>query len=200
MTSIEALFEELVVRWTRAEPLDVDGLLERAGTQADELAHLIDAFLERAPRRGPSPEARKAVTALAARLENEPPLVSARVAARRRVRDLTQALTAACGLPTEAEDLVRSYYQRLESGLLDPRGVSDKVWDVLEKIIGVGLRGIALDGFARRQGLLAAQKLVFQRLADSDYPSLSVESASAREEASDEIRREVARLFTGRDV
>lgn len=201
MTSIDALFEELVARWARAEPLDVDGLLERAGAQADELARLIDTFFERAPRRAPSPEAREAVTALAARLENEPPLVSARVAARQRVRDLTQALIAGCGLPVDAEGLVRSYYQRLEGGLLDPAGVSDRVWAVLDKVIGLKARALAQAGFSRSQGPQAAATPVFQRLATTADRSVSEAAGrSVRPEPPDEIRREVERLFTGREA
>jgi hypothetical protein len=197
MTSIDALFEELVARWTRAEPLDVDGLLERAGTQADELARLIDAFLERAPRRAPSPEAREAVASLAARLANEPPLVSARVAARQRVRDLTQALLAGCGLPVDAEGLVRSYYQRLEGGLLDPAGVSDRVWRVLDKVIGLKARELAQAGFSRSQRPLPATSLAFQRLATADFPAAVRPTTQA---LPDEMRREVERLFTGREA
>jgi hypothetical protein len=200
VTTIDALFEELVARWTRAEPLDVDELLERAGTQADELARLIDAFFERAPRRAPSTQAREAVTALAARLENEPPLVSARVAARRRVRDLTEALTASCGLPAAAEGLVRAYYQRLEGGLLDPTGVSDRVWGVLEKVVGPKARELAQAGFARNQRSATEGSLVFQRLAASDFPASAAAGRPLAQQPPDEIRREVEGLFIGREA
>ena len=56
-TTPDQLLDELVGRWTRGEPLAVDELLTRAGPRSDELATLIDSFLERAPRREPSPEA-----------------------------------------------------------------------------------------------------------------------------------------------
>jgi hypothetical protein len=200
MTSIDALFEELVARWTRAEPLDVDGLLERAGPQADKLARLIDAFFERAPRRAPSAQAREAVTALAARLESEPPLVSARVAARRRVRDLTHALTEGCGLPADAEGLVRSYYHRLEGGLLDPAGVSDRIWGVLERLIGLRARELARAGFSRRQGSQPGVRVVFQRFALSDFPASAAPGRPVIQQLPDEIRREVERLFTGHEA
>ena len=42
---LEQLLDEFVGLWTRGEPLAVEGLLVRAGPQADELAALIDAFL-----------------------------------------------------------------------------------------------------------------------------------------------------------
>ncbi len=74
-TTVEQLLDEFVGRWTRGEPLAVDELLVRAGPQADELAGLIDAFLERAPRREPTPEALAFVRSL-----DEPPLLRARQA------------------------------------------------------------------------------------------------------------------------
>ena len=54
---VQALLDELVRRYARGEPLDVEAALARAGDRADELAPLIEAFLTRAPRRAPSPEA-----------------------------------------------------------------------------------------------------------------------------------------------
>lgn len=201
MTPVDALFEEFVSRWTRDEPVDLDGLLERAGSGTDELARLIDAFLERAPRRTPSAEAREAISALVAHLEQEPPLLAARVAGRRRVRDLTPAIVAACDLPAEAERLVRSYYQRLEGGLLDPRGVSDRVWAVLEAIIGPAVRNLALKGYLPRQAAPAAPTVAFQRVASTDSPApLTVTGPPVGDELPEEVRRKVADLFTGADA
>jgi AcrR family transcriptional regulator len=196
VTSIDSLFEELVARWRRDEPLDVDELLSRAGGEADQLAALIDSFFERAPRRAPSLQAQEAITDLATRLEREPPLVSARVAARRRVRDVTQALIAGCGLPPDAEDLVRSYYQRLEGGLLDPAGVSDKIWAVLDNVLGLKVRTIAQAGFASRVGLGPAPSLVYQRVATPDSSAPAAAPLPVSQQPADEIRREVERLFT----
>ena len=53
----------------RGEPLDVEGLLARAGDRADELAPLIEAFLVRAPRRAPTAEALAYVRSL-----DDPPM------------------------------------------------------------------------------------------------------------------------------
>ena len=81
--TVEHLFDEFVDRWTRDEPLEVDELLVRAGPQADELAALIDTFLERAPRREPTPEALAFVRSL-----DDPPLLRARQARRLKLDDL----------------------------------------------------------------------------------------------------------------
>jgi hypothetical protein len=196
VTSIDSLFEELVARWRRNEPLDVDELLGRAGGEADQLATLIDSFFERAPRRAPSLQAREAITDLVTRLEREPPLVSARVSARRRVRDVTQALIAGCGLPPDAEGLVRSYYQRLEGGLLDPAGVSDKIWAVLENVLGLEARKIAQAGFAGRRAHGFAPSLVYQRVAAPDSSALAATPLSEGQQPGEDILREVERLFT----
>ena len=57
IVELETLLDELARRHARGEPLDVEGMLLKAGDRADELAPLIEAFLARAPRRAPSDEA-----------------------------------------------------------------------------------------------------------------------------------------------
>jgi hypothetical protein len=197
VSSVDALFEEFVARWRRDEMISVDALLEQAGAESDELARLIDAFLARAPRREPLPEARAAVAALAARLEQEPPLLAARVASRARVRDVVAAIIEACALPAEAEQLVRSYYQRLEGGLLDPKGVSNRVWAVLEQVLGPAARRQALKGFSHKH-VAFRESLAFRRLADVDpaRPAAAVGVPSPREELPPDVRRRVDELFT----
>jgi hypothetical protein len=196
--SVDALFEEFVASWTGNEPVDVDGLLRRAGPETDRLARLIDAFLERTPRREPSSESRAAVATLAARLEQEPPLLAARVAARARVRDVALAIVAACALPAEAEQLVRSYYQRLEGGLLDPKGVSDRVWSVLERFVGPAARAQASEGFTHKPAAFALPSAAFQRLAtaEPEMPA-AMREPPAREELAPDVRRRVDELFIG---
>lgn len=198
MTTVDALFEEFVSCWTRDDPVDLDGLLERAGPGVDELAGLIDAFLERVPRRPPSQEATEAVAALAVRLDHEPPLLTARVAGRTRLRDLTSAIVASCGLPAEAEQLVRSYYQRLEGGLLDPAGVSSRVWSVLERMIGPTVRKLAFDGYLPGGVAPAAPRLAFRRVASADFLADGVAAeGSVSDELPENVRRKVEGLFVG---
>jgi hypothetical protein len=197
VTGVDALFEEFVSRWSGGGSVDVEGLLERAGPETDELARLIDAFLERVPRREPSEEARARVASLAAGLEGEPPLVAARVASRQRVADVSAAIVSVCGLPANAEKLVRSYYQRLEGGLLDPKDVSDRIWAVLERVLGPAVRTQAEGGFSRR---LAYQETVaFQRAESAEAPAFAAPGAvPVPDELPETVRREVEELFTGR--
>jgi hypothetical protein len=50
IVELETLLDELARRHARGEPLDVGGTLLKAGDRADELAPLIEAFLERTHR------------------------------------------------------------------------------------------------------------------------------------------------------
>jgi hypothetical protein len=198
VSSVDALFKEFVSGWRRGETIYVDAVLERAGPERDELARLIDAFLARAPRRSPSPESREAVATLAARLEQEPPLLTARLVARARVRDVVAAIVKAFALPAEAEQLVRSYYQRLEGGLLDPKGVADGVWSVVERMLGPAVRSQALEGFSHNR-LAFKESIAFQRLADADQviPAATTAPPPRRRELPADVRSRVDELFTG---
>ena len=91
--TVEQLLDEFVGRWTRDEPLAVDELLVRAGPQADELAGLIDRFLERSPRREPSADALAFVRAL-----DDPPLLRARQAQGLKLDDVAAGLPSASAL------------------------------------------------------------------------------------------------------
>ena len=92
---LDTLLDELARRHARGEPLDVEGTLLKAGDRADELAPLIEAFLERAPRRAPSAEALAYVRSL-----DDPPMLRARVAKALRVDDVVDAIVDGVRDPT----------------------------------------------------------------------------------------------------
>ena len=127
---LETLLDELARRHARGEPLDVADVLARAGDQADELALLIEAFLARAPRNVPSPDALAFVRSL-----DEPPMLRARVAKALRVDDVVDAIVTACAIRPEARPKVRRYYQQLEGGVLDPAPVAASVWDAITTLL-----------------------------------------------------------------
>lgn len=129
--ALETLLDEIARRHARGEPLDVTEVLARAGDQADELAPLIAAFLERAPRNLPSPETLAFVRSL-----DEPPMLRARVARKLRVDDVVDAIATACRIRPEARPKVRRYYQQLEGGVLDPAPVAASVWDAITTLLG----------------------------------------------------------------
>ena len=128
---LETLLDELARRHARGEPLDVEGTLQRAGDRADELAPLIEAFLERAPRRTPSVDALAYVRTL-----DDPPMLRARVGKALRVDDVVDAIVASCKIRPDARPKVRRYYQQLEGGVLDPSRVAASVWDVITDVLG----------------------------------------------------------------
>ena len=128
---LDTLLDELARRHARGEPLDVEGTLLKAGDRADELAPLIEAFLERAPRRAPSSEALAYVRSL-----DEPPMLRARVARALRVDDVVDAIVTACKIQPYARPKVRRYYQQLEGGVLDPLRVAAPVWDAITEVLG----------------------------------------------------------------
>lgn len=186
MSTPEQLLDELVDCWTRGEPLAVDELLVRAGPRADELATLIDRFLERAPRREPTPAALAYVRSL-----DEPSLLQARQERKLKLDDLVAGLLEKLGLPPAARGKVRRYYQDLELGQLDPGGVATSVWDALTGLLGRDARGLgALPPFAA-----AAPAMYREADFESDlvYASLAIPSSSVEEPAPEPD--EVDRLF-----
>jgi len=182
MATPEQLLDELVDRWALGKSLDVDELLVRAGPRADELASLIDAFLERTPRREPTPEALAFVRSL-----DEPPLLRARQSRKLKLDDLVAGLVAALGLPQSGSAKVRRYYQQLELGQLDPAGVAASVWVALAELLGRDAKGLA--GVSPRAPALAPM----YRLADHRAPLL--ESVSLSEVVDRAEPDEVDRLF-----
>ena len=106
--------------------------LAAAGAEADELAARIDAFLARVPARPPSAESAELLEAF---LAEEPPLVALRAARGVRVDDVVTRLVAELGLGEGAAAKVKRHYQRLEQGLLDASGVSERVWSVLAGVL-----------------------------------------------------------------
>lgn len=128
---LETLLDELARRHARGEPLDVEGTLRRAGDEADELAPLIEAFLARAPRRGPTPASLSFVQSL-----DDPPMLRARVAKALKVDDVVDAIVVECDLAPETRPKVRRYYQQLEGGVLDPTRVAASVWDAITGLLG----------------------------------------------------------------
>ena len=183
-TTVEQLLDDFIGRWTRDEPLAVDELLVRAGPQADELAGLIDRFLERAPRREPTPDALAYVRAL-----DDPPLLRARQALGLKLDDFAEALVARLGLGEGARRKVRSYYQQLELGQLDASGVAASVWDALSGLLGRDARQLA----AFQPPAPAAGAMYRVATADYDVPSVAYAQAAKAEPELDEVDR----LFTG---
>lgn len=133
MAEVLALFEEYAEAYARGEQPEAGEYLERAGDGADELANLIEGWLRAVPV--PEPDA-ETLALISAWMEEEPPLVHVRASKGVRVDEVVTAIVADAGLAKAQTAKVKRYYQRLEEGLLDPRGVSERVWETLRRLIG----------------------------------------------------------------
>lgn len=130
---VETLFDEFAARYARGERPDARLYLEEAGQAREELGALIDAYVESAPVQPPDEET---LILMRSRLEGQPALLvlrNARGVSRERIVD---AIVSAFGIAEAKRLRVADYYHRLEVGLLDVGGVSRKVLDVIESLLG----------------------------------------------------------------
>jgi hypothetical protein len=185
---VETLFDEFATRYLRGEQPDVRDYLVRAGTGSDDLARMLDRFLEAAPSREPTEEE---VVLMQARLESEPPLLLLRQRRKLTRAAVVDALVGLLGLDAAKSAKVRRYYSDLEVGVLDPRPVDGRVWEALGSVLGANVRAVA----ALRPEPPAASALAYMR-----EPTLMQAKLSAAEPAptapAEEARDEIDRLFT----
>jgi hypothetical protein len=181
------LFDEYAVRWARGESPDAREYLERAGPEREALAELIDRFLVSATLGEPEPEL---VASFAAWAAGEPPLLELRVRRGVRREEIVTAIMGRFGLAQVKRTKVGSYVHRLETGLLDPRGVDR---GVLETWAGV-LRARVEDLLAWRPPPAPAEaELSYLRAADMRVDREAFSMPRRAEE-----RDEVDELFAGR--
>jgi hypothetical protein len=207
MTDVDQLLSEYKDAHRTGRDADPRPYLERA-PEADRelLAALIDAYLERAPRRDFDAEAFQASPAatvaegvqrsLAGASGMWPALLPAlRTQARLKRAEVVAQLAARLGAQSQQEK-VADYYHQMEQGLLPEPGVSDTVLEALGKI--VGWTGEAL----RKAGQMPAPGpprtdpgAVFARTRLSTAPPDA--QAPAPGAPADEDWDEVDRLFRG---
>jgi len=181
------LFDDYCRRYVRGERPDVSEYVESAGPKGEELSRLIDRYLASAPPLDPEPET---VAAMSAWLAGEPPLLELR---RRRGlgRDaVVDELVGSLELDPSKRGKVKTYLHQLETGSLDPAGVSRRVWEVLERLLGASARSFA----GLRPQAVAAEPAY--RAADASFTLYERALAPlARDEGPDEVDR----LFTAAD-
>jgi hypothetical protein len=194
-TSVELLFDEFAAGWARGEHPDVRDYLERAGAQRDELAGLLDGFLAAATVQPPSEETLATFAELVRGDQETPPMLAVRLRMRLRRVDVVKQLCVGLGLDASAEDKVSRYYHELETGLLDPRGVSSRVWHCLATVLGTGIRSLMVSPHEPPPVLMAA----YYRRADLEMaapPALAARLEMPSPPKQPE-RDEVDMLFTG---
>ena len=184
---VRELFATYAAAYASGERPRVEDYLARAAEGADELATLIERFLERAPARPAADDDREL---LAAWLDT--PLLELRKRRRLRVDEVVDTLMVALGVDAKKRQKMKLYYQRLEGGLLDPAGVSRRVWDVLEGALG----GKLVLPPARRPVRVDAEVAYYR--SDASAPVAEARMAApAPPDRAPEERDEVDELFIG---
>ena len=148
MASVDETLSAFIEAWNAGQRPDVDEYLERApAPEREELAGLIRAFLEEAPVPAYSEETLAAIKSepaarkAAALLDDEEglwPALLPRLRHRMKLKreEVVAQLAELLGVGANAQK-VRAYYHEMESGTLDPEGVSRRVLDALGRILGV---------------------------------------------------------------
>jgi hypothetical protein len=136
----QELFAEFADAYARGERPDAQAFLERAGGDGDELARLIERFLQGVPAPSAGPQD---AALLAAWLGTEPPLLELRRRQGLRVDEVVDRLGAALEIDVKRQPRLKWYYQRLEGGTLDPAGVAMRVWQALAQIFAAPARDLA---------------------------------------------------------
>jgi hypothetical protein len=186
--------------------LPSDVLARVEGPERRELEALIDGYLARAPRRAFDAAAFAASPAagladeLASALEVEAStwrtvLPRLRHAAQLSRANLVQRLSAALGVEHK-EERVAFYYHRMEQGLLEPEGVSDRVLGALAQVVGSTIERLreAGAGLGMQEATATA---AFARSVEHDEEHADMLLAAPAAAGSIRDEDEVDRLFTG---
>jgi len=177
---IADLFAEYADAYARGEHPRVEEFLARAGGQWDELARLLERFVRAAPAREPDAPT---LALTEAALTGEPPLVTLRASQGIRVDDVVDALVEQLDVDESKRTKLKSHYQRLEGGLLDPAGVSRRVWDVVTVVLGP-----RSEELGRWEPRAAAAGDVYMRAATLAAPA-TLSFGDRRRDEPDEIDR-----------
>lgn len=177
-TTVDALFDEFAARFARGERPDVREFLGRAGEGADELGALIDRFLSSSEPPAPDDAT---IAAVRAWMAGEPPLVALRAGRGLKVDAVVAMLAEAFGVGESKRSKLKRYYQQLEGGTLDPRGVDERVLARLSEWLGARVADLA----ALRPRPLAGEAMYMR----AGEPVTLERRTFAVEEAPDEVDR-----------
>ena len=181
------LFEEYAAAYERGDGPDLRAFLGRAGEGGEELASLVDVWLQVAPAPEPDEEA---VALTQAWMDGEPPLLELR-RRRKLTRDgIVDAIVERFSLDPAKRKKVDRYYHEVETGQLRP---SPRIGEALAAIFGRPLpdwRARPLDA-----------ELAFRR-ADAAMPAPSavywgMRTTTAGEMPAPEPWDEIDELFRG---
>lgn len=201
MSDVERLLAEYKEAHRSGGDADPSPFLARAsGPEREQLAALIDAYLERAPRRefdaARFRDSRAAAVADSAHrtLAGSAglwPVLLPRLRNQAGIRraDLVAELAARLGAQSK-QDKVASYYHGMEQGLLPATGVSDTVLEELGKIVGYGKDALRRAGRMPAPGPPPPEAgAVFARTTRRGAPEDEGAAAAAEPEDWDEVDR-----------
>ena len=134
------LFDEFAASFARGRDPDLREFLQRAGDDAPALAELVDTFL--AGSEAP-PASEERTELMRAWVRGEPPILELRKSRKLKRGEVVTRLTELLGLSSDREQKVGRYYHELEGGLLEPRGVDQRVWGALASVLGADVRELA---------------------------------------------------------
>lgn len=177
------LFEEYVGQFTGGERPDLREYLARAGDERDELARLVDRFLQWAE--APEPD-EDTVAITQAWIEGEAPLIALRAQRGLKRGAVVDALMARFGFASELREKVRRRYHELETGQLDLGRVDRALLDELATLFKTRVG----DLLAWRPRPLAAEAAYYRA---SELGPMSPTLAASQEAEPDEVDR----LFLG---
>ena len=195
MTDVDRLFAEFTAARTAGEDASPREYLGRlSGADRAELGELIEAYLERAPRRPFDPASYRGSHAEAAveTLVGGWPAVLPRWRDEARLpRDEVAArLADALGVGDRVEKVHR-YYHEMERGKLPARGVSQRVLDALGSILGRSADALrrAGEGLAAGggEGAPAAAAPAFARTAHAPAPGAAAGGTHSEAEQWDDV-------------
>jgi hypothetical protein len=200
----QQLLSEFIATYEREGSADPRPYLAQLdGLDRSELRALIEAFLERAPRRRWDPAefkgsiAERAVVAAGAEGGWRLILPQLRDKAKLKRKVVVQRLAAALGFAGE-EERVAGYYHRMEQGQLPPQGVSTRVLEALASILGTTVDALRRAGEAGIAESPAGAE-VFTRGGAPMALETPARSELARMDADLAEPDELDRLFTGGD-
>ncbi len=179
-----------------------------SGLDREQLAALLDAYLERAPRRAlDASELRESpAAAVADGLQRSLtgasgiwPAVLPRLRAQARLRrsELVAELAARLGAQSQQEK-VASYYHEMEQGRLEASGVSDTVLEALGRIVGWSREALRQAGELPAPGGPGGDAPTAPAFARTTRPATDpAAEPPARGPAASDAWDEVDRLFRG---
>ena len=190
MSEVERLLDQYIAEHRAGGEADPVAYLERlAGTDREQLAVLIDAYLAHAPRRSWDPDAyagsaeERLVESLDRAVNGVSglwPVLLPRLRDRARLKrsELVSRLAEGIGFPERTEK-VAGYYHEMEQGRLPATGVKARVLEGLGAILRASPEALREAGNALRPELTAtADDAVFARTAQPSADRLEhVEAA-----------------------